>query len=131
MSNRAKTLVEIFGHPIRCSQETAELVSQLDGTDGPYFLCPEVQRDMRALVRRGVELPPSGSLRNTAGLIGECCEDLFQSAKRKDWSLVAAAQKRLAAHARLLILLAEGREQDIHDTHYTPIPGTGISARTK
>ena len=46
------------------------------------------------------------SLRNTAGLIGECVEDLSLAVKRRDWAVVEATAMRLNGHADLLAILA-------------------------
>lgn len=54
--------------------------------------------------------PPMGSLRNTAGLIGECVEDLSIAVKRRDWSLVEKAASRLQGEANTLSILADAKK---------------------
>lgn len=55
--------------------------------------------------------PPMGSLRNTAGLIGECVQDLLIAVKRRDWTLVEAAASRMNGHATTLTILADAGEK--------------------
>lgn len=79
-------------------------------------LTQEQARRFAASLREDVEFedwlknsPPMGSLRNTAGLIGECVEDLSIAVKRHDWSLVEKAASRLQGEANTLLILADAK----------------------
>lgn len=54
--------------------------------------------------------PSMGSLRNTAGLIGECVQDLQLAVKRHDWKLVELAAGRLGGYAGLLGIMADAKK---------------------
>lgn len=54
--------------------------------------------------------PSMGSLRNTAGLIGECVQDLQLAVKRHDWALVESAAGRLRGYAGLLSIMADAKK---------------------
>lgn len=51
--------------------------------------------------------PPIGSLRNSAGLIDECVQDLVIAVKRRDWGIVEKAASRLRGHANTLMIMAD------------------------
>jgi len=83
-------------------------------------LTPEQAKRFSASLREDVEFedwlkhsPPMGSLRNTAGLIGECVEDLSIAAKRRDWELVERAANRLSGEANILLILAGAKEERV------------------
>lgn len=55
--------------------------------------------------------PPMGALRNTAGLIGECVQNLSIAVKRRDWALVEVATCRLSGYATALTILADAGQE--------------------
>lgn len=54
--------------------------------------------------------PSTGSLRNSAGLIDECVQELAIAVKRRDWKLVEKAESRLRGHANTLMILADAKK---------------------
>lgn len=54
--------------------------------------------------------PSMGSLRNSAGLIDECVQELAIAVKRRDWKLVEKAESRLRGHANTLMILADAKK---------------------
>lgn len=112
-----KPLVEVLAHP----PETVK-VRKRGGTAARIItkrLTPQQAQRLAKSLADDAEFedwlrnsPSMGSLRNTAGLIGECVEDLSQAVKRRDWALVESAAGRLRGHANLLIVMADAKRQE-------------------